>query len=59
MSNATTFSLTPVGFIQSSLKRPQDAPKQGHEGAPHAWLEVLPAVAKGALECVDGHGREM
>ena len=47
MSNATTFSLTPVGFIQSSLKRRHVAPKQGHEGAPHAWLEVLPAVAKG------------
>jgi tRNA-Thr(GGU) m(6)t(6)A37 methyltransferase TsaA len=47
MSDATTFSLTPVGFIQSSLKRPQDAPKQGHEGAPHAWVETIPAVAKG------------
>jgi tRNA-Thr(GGU) m(6)t(6)A37 methyltransferase TsaA len=47
MSDANTFSLTPVGFIKSSLKRRQEAPKQGSEGAPHAWLEVLPAVAKG------------
>jgi tRNA-Thr(GGU) m(6)t(6)A37 methyltransferase TsaA len=47
MPHPITFSLTPVGFIQSSLKRRAEAPKQGHEGAPHAWLEIIPAVAKG------------
>ena len=47
MSDANTFSLTPVGFIQSSIKHRRDAPKQGHEGAPQAWLEIIPAVAKG------------
>jgi tRNA-Thr(GGU) m(6)t(6)A37 methyltransferase TsaA len=47
MPQAITFSLTPVGFVQSSLKRRSEAPKQGTEGAPHAWLEIIPAVAKG------------
>jgi tRNA-Thr(GGU) m(6)t(6)A37 methyltransferase TsaA len=47
MPQAITFSLTPVGFVQASLKRRSDAPKQGYEGAPHAWLEIIPAVAKG------------
>jgi tRNA-Thr(GGU) m(6)t(6)A37 methyltransferase TsaA len=44
---ATTFALKPIGFIQSSLKRRRDAPRQGSEGAPGAWLEMSPAVAKG------------
>jgi tRNA-Thr(GGU) m(6)t(6)A37 methyltransferase TsaA len=47
MPQAIIFSLTPVGFVRSSLKRRSDAPKQGYEGAPHAWLEIIPAVAKG------------
>jgi tRNA-Thr(GGU) m(6)t(6)A37 methyltransferase TsaA len=47
MSDATTFSLMPVGFIQSTLKRRQQAPKQGSEGAPDAWLQVVPALTKG------------
>ena len=33
-------SLRKVGVIHSELKARDDAPKQGHEGAPDAWLEV-------------------
>jgi tRNA-Thr(GGU) m(6)t(6)A37 methyltransferase TsaA len=47
MSHAITISLKPVGFIQSSIKHRRDAPKQGYEGAPHAWVEIIPAVGKG------------
>ena len=43
----TEYSLYPVGFIHSPLKRCEDAPKQGSEGAPDAWLEVNPAMAEG------------
>ena len=32
--------LKPVGVIRSTLKSRRDAPKQGSEGAPDAWLEV-------------------
>ena len=32
--------LKPVGVIRSTLKSRGDAPKQGSEGAPDAWLEV-------------------
>jgi tRNA-Thr(GGU) m(6)t(6)A37 methyltransferase TsaA len=32
--------LRPVGVIRSELKARRDAPKQGSEGAPDAWLEV-------------------
>lgn len=37
--------LRPVGTIRSTLKNRRDAPKQGSEGAPDAWLEVDAALA--------------
>lgn len=33
-------SLRPIGVLESELKERSDAPKQGSEGAPDAWLEV-------------------
>ncbi len=41
------YSLDPVGLIHSPLKRLEDAPRQGREGAPDAWLEINPALAAG------------
>jgi tRNA-Thr(GGU) m(6)t(6)A37 methyltransferase TsaA len=32
------FQLKPIGWVESSLVDPGAAPKQGHEGAPDAWL---------------------
>ena len=43
----TEYSLYPVGFIHSPLKNLKEAPKQGNEGAPDAWIEVNPALAEG------------
>jgi tRNA-Thr(GGU) m(6)t(6)A37 methyltransferase TsaA len=44
----TTYELTVVGRVESSLKDPADAPRQADEGAPEAWLvfdrEMLPAL---------------
>ena len=39
--------LRPIGLIRSSIKHRSEAPKQGSEGAPDAWLEVSPLVAQG------------
>jgi hypothetical protein len=33
-------SLTKLGVIRSMLKTRSEAPKQGHQGAPDAWLEL-------------------
>jgi hypothetical protein len=33
-----SYTLEPVGFIRSTLKRREEAPRQGPEGAPDAWL---------------------
>jgi tRNA-Thr(GGU) m(6)t(6)A37 methyltransferase TsaA len=39
--------LRPVGLIRSTLKDRKNAPRQGSEGAPDAWLEINPAFAEG------------
>ncbi len=37
--------LQPVGVIRSELRALRDAPMQGSEGAPDAWLEIRPSLA--------------
>lgn len=39
--------LPPVAHIRSDLKSRSDAPKQGSEGAPDAWMEIEPWAADG------------
>ena len=41
------YMVEPIGFIRCSLVDPADAPHQGDEGAPAAWLEMTPAAAPG------------
>ena len=41
------YVLYPIGFLQSPLKELGDAPNQGREGAPDAWLEVNAKVSAG------------
>lgn len=50
MNSTNTYALHPVGFIHSELTDRKDAPKQGQEGAPEAWVEVEPEFA----EALDG-----
>jgi tRNA-Thr(GGU) m(6)t(6)A37 methyltransferase TsaA len=39
--------LRAIGVIRSDLKTRAQAPRQGSEGAPDAWLEVYPWAARG------------
>ncbi len=41
------FVIEPIAWVESPLKRREEAPKQGGEGAPEAWLVFEPAVAEG------------
>ena len=41
--------LRQVGVIRSPLSSRHEAPKQGHEDAPDAWLEVQPWAADALL----------
>jgi tRNA-Thr(GGU) m(6)t(6)A37 methyltransferase TsaA len=41
-----TFEIEPIGRVESPLADLADAPKQGDEGAPDAWIAIDPAVAE-------------
>ena len=43
----TNYTIDPVGYIRSELINLEDAPMQGDEGAPDAWLEITPQAAQG------------
>jgi len=49
VASMKSYTLEPVGFIRSSVKRRGDAPRQGAEGAPDAWLEIEPRFADALL----------
>jgi tRNA-Thr(GGU) m(6)t(6)A37 methyltransferase TsaA len=49
------FTLEPVGFIRSALKTRAEAPRQGPEGGPDAWLEIEPQFADALLGMEVGH----
>lgn len=44
--------LRPIGTVASALVDPDEAPLQGDEGAPEAWL-VLDAALRGGLEGIE------
>ncbi|WP_433934096.1 tRNA (N6-threonylcarbamoyladenosine(37)-N6)-methyltransferase TrmO [Sorangium cellulosum] len=44
---STEARLWPIGVISSVLKDRSEAPRQGSEGAPDAWLDVYPWAAEG------------
>ena len=45
--NQDRLEVLPIGVVESSLTDPATAPKQGHEGAPDAWLVFDPGVLEG------------
>ena len=49
------YTLQPIGFIRSTLKTRAEAPRQGAEGAPDAWLEIEPHFADALLGMEVGH----
>ena len=47
-------SLEVIGHIRSTVRSLAEAPRQGSEGAPDAWLEIDPAFAPGLRGIVVG-----
>jgi tRNA-Thr(GGU) m(6)t(6)A37 methyltransferase TsaA len=47
MKDGRRAQVRPIGVIRSTLKTRGQAPKQGSEGAPDAWLELRPFAAEG------------
>src|ERR1044072_2977852 len=50
------YLLQPIGHIRSTLRALDEAPRQGSEGAPDAWLEVNPTFARGLFGIATGDG---
>jgi tRNA-Thr(GGU) m(6)t(6)A37 methyltransferase TsaA len=50
MTEHDAYGLQPVGWIESVLKHRRDAPRQGAEGAPDAWL----TIAAPCVEALEG-----
>jgi tRNA-Thr(GGU) m(6)t(6)A37 methyltransferase TsaA len=46
-SRVGTYQVQPIGWVESTLVDPADAPNQGHQGAPDAWLVINPDVREG------------
>ncbi|MFZ6008731.1 MAG: tRNA (N6-threonylcarbamoyladenosine(37)-N6)-methyltransferase TrmO [Bacteroidota bacterium] len=40
-------TLFPIGFVRSTLRNLKDAPHQGYEGAPDAWVEINSKYTEG------------
>ena len=51
----SSYTVEPVGFIRSTVKGREDAPRQGAEGAPDAWIEIDPRFAEALLGIEVGH----
>ena len=54
MTERFDFALRPIGHIRSTLRALHDAPRQGSEGAPDAWLEIDPEFARGLSHIIGG-----
>lgn len=50
----TGFQVVPIGRVSSPLTDRAQAPRQGDEGAPDAWLVLDPKVADGARDLAAG-----
>jgi tRNA-Thr(GGU) m(6)t(6)A37 methyltransferase TsaA len=50
----TTYVIKPIGVIHSELATCEEAPLQGYEGAPEAWLELTAPVGQGVLGITAG-----
>lgn len=44
--SSTQYMIVSVGHVRSTLISLDDAPMQGDEGAPEAWLEIAPSAAQ-------------
>ena len=53
-THADTYEVRPIGWVESGLVDPADAPRQGHLGAPTAWLVIDPSVREGIRDLYPG-----
>src|SRR5215471_18671729 len=49
-----SYEVEPIGWVESPLTDRAQAPRQGDEGAPDAWLAFEPGVAEGLRDIAVG-----
>ena len=49
-----SYQVVPIGWVESPLTDRAQAPRQGDEGAPDAWLVFEPGVAEGMRDLEPG-----
>ena len=49
-----SYQVVPIGWVESPLTVRAQAPRQGDEGAPDAWLVFEPAVSEGTRDLAVG-----
>jgi tRNA-Thr(GGU) m(6)t(6)A37 methyltransferase TsaA len=54
MTDASAFTLHPIGRVESSLRDAGGAPRQADEGAPFATIRLYPAFASAAADIQPG-----
>jgi len=54
MVKVTGYQVVPIGWVESSLTDRAQAPRQGDEGAPSAWLVFEARVADGIRDLAAG-----
>ena len=54
MVKVNGYQVVPIGWVESSLTDRAQAPRQGDEGAPSAWLIFEPRVADGIRDLATG-----
>ncbi|MDQ2690775.1 MAG: tRNA (N6-threonylcarbamoyladenosine(37)-N6)-methyltransferase TrmO [Chloroflexota bacterium] len=47
--NSIRYTIRPIGYVRSTLRHLENAPMQGDEGAPEAWLELTTQAAPGLM----------
>jgi tRNA-Thr(GGU) m(6)t(6)A37 methyltransferase TsaA len=52
--NSQGYHVVPIGWVESPLTERTQAPRQGDEGAPDAWLVFDPAFAGGIADLAAG-----
>ncbi len=54
MTSTSGYTLRPIGVVRSPLTTREEAPRQGSEGAPAAWVEIDPAFADALVGIAEG-----
>jgi tRNA-Thr(GGU) m(6)t(6)A37 methyltransferase TsaA len=49
-----SYTIQPIGIVRSELTTLEEAPRQGDEGAPEAWLELTAQVTQGLAGVLPG-----